>query len=144
MVRFRATAPKCPDPKDDKLKIRYEYGFVGSDLDRHIEIPRGTGCCGQAWLHGKPMIGDLKEAPVGGMPEQWGLPPEQVLKIRRTLSSILSVPVWAGRDHYQIVAVLNIDSDNEIEHIKFRETAILEIAYSFATVIGALIDEQAS
>lgn len=131
-----------PDPKDDKLKISHEYGFTGSDLDRHIAIPKGTGCCGQAWLQAQPMIGDLKEAPVGGMPEQWGLPAEQVLKIRKTLRSILSVPVWAGRDDYQIVAVLNIDSDNEVEHIKFRETAILEIAYSFATVIGALIDEQ--
>lgn len=131
-----------PDAKDDKLKIKYEHGFIGSDLDRHIEIPKGTGCCGQAWLQKQTMIGDLNEAPVGGMPEQWGLPPDQVAKIRKTLRSILSVPVWAGGDNYQIVAVLNIDSDNELDQIGFRQKAIQEIAYSFATVIGALIDEE--
>jgi len=131
-----------PDPKDDKLRIKYEYGFTGNDRDRHIEIPKGTGCCGQAWLQAQTMVGDLLEAPIGGMPEQWGLPSDQVVKIRKSLRSILSVPVWAGGENYQIVAVLNIDSDNEVDQIGFRKTAIQEIAYSFATVLGSLLDEQ--
>ncbi len=122
------------------LRIKYEHGFVATDRDRNIEIPKGTGCCGQAWLQGQTMMADLTEAPVGGMPNQWGLPAAEIDKIRKSLRSILSVPVRAGED-YSVVAVLNIDSDNSIDEIGFRVKAIQEIAYSFATVLGSLMDE---
>lgn len=126
-----------PD-SNDKLTIRYSYGFARNDRDRGVEIPIGTGCCGQAWLQGDTMMADLTQ--VGGMPNHWGLPREEIAKIRPTLRSILSVPVRSGED-YRVVAILNIDSDNDVKNIGFEIKAVQDLVYSFATVIGTVMDE---
>jgi hypothetical protein len=126
--------------ENNHLRITNSYGFSASDLDLGIVIPIGTGCSGQAWLQGKCLTADLEEKPSGGMPDQWGIPFEEAHKIRRTLKTILSVPVKAGSP-YRVVAVLNLDSDDGMADTKFVDEQIQHIAYCFVKVLSSLMDE---
>jgi hypothetical protein len=127
-------------PEGNDLRIRYAHGFAPDDMDRGIRVPIGTGCCGQAWLQGKPMTADLTEAPLGGMPGHWGMPPEEAAKVRGTLKSVLSVPVRAGVS-YDVVAMLNMDSDNSMAEVRFVHEDIQYVGYCYAKALGSLMDE---
>lgn len=128
-------------PEGQDLVVAYEHGFAPGDLDRSIRIHIGTGCSGQAWEHIKPMVADLSVTPGGGMPAQWGIRESERAKVRPSLKSILSIPVLAGHRNYRLVAILNFDSDNHVDDVKFKEEPIHDIAYSFAKVISSLMGE---
>jgi hypothetical protein len=144
---LKATQPPLPHmraclmvPDGEDLVIAYAHGFAPEDRDRNIRIKKGTGCCGQAWEQEQTMIADLTQTPGGGMPPQWGLRESERQKVRQSLRSIISVPVRAGRK-FEIVGILNLDSDNFVADTKFIDKPIHDIVYSFVKVLSALLNE---
>jgi hypothetical protein len=103
------------------------------------------GVAGRAWATKRVVIADLHErlVPVrlGEAGERvWSLPDPEESKIRKSLSSILSIPIMAG-DPYEVVAVLNLDSDHRMSDTKFFDDHIQYIALCFYNVLASLLEE---
>ncbi len=127
-------------PNKDYLRITNQYGFsLENDLDLEISLPMNTGCAGRAWMKGQPVVADLEQTVPEGGPD-WNLPPQEAMKVRPTLKSILSVPVKAGMP-YRTMAVLNVDSDDRMSDTRFVDKEIQHIAYCFVKVLSSLLDE---
>jgi hypothetical protein len=127
-----------PDSQEKYLLIRYAYGFAPEDKDIHIRVMIGTGCAGQSWVQRRALVADLTK--FYDMPKHWGLPAEEVDKIRPSLKSVFAIPINSRQDHRQI-AMLVFDSDNIKEHIGFNDPTIQKIAYCFATAFANVIDQ---
>ena len=123
-----------PDKHLQKLSIKYAYGFEDSDLDRYINIPMNTGCAGQAWLQCQPFVGDPTH--LFATIVQWGLPPSEIKKIRPSLKSIFSIPIQVDS---KCIGVLNFDSDNDKEEMKFDDPRVQVIGFSFASVFAVIL-----
>ncbi len=124
-----------PDKKG-RLTIRYSWGFSDADMDLHVRIPTGTGCAGQAWIQESAMVADPTELSSGLV--QWGLPKAEIDKIRKSLKSIFSVPIFCGNE---LFAILNFDSDNTIDQMAFRDEEVQLIGFSFASTLAAIFAE---
>ena len=124
-----------PD-KQRRLTIRYSWGFSDADMDLHVKIPIGTGCAGQSWTQESAMVADPTELSAGLV--QWGLPKSEIEKIRKSLKSIFSVPIFCGNE---LFAVLNFDSDNTIEEMAFKDEEVQLIGFSFASTVAAILAE---
>lgn len=123
-----------PDSDNKNLTIKYCWGFEPGDKDREIRVPVWTGCAGQAYMNKSVILGDVTELTKPGGIAHWGLPPEEIKKIRPSLQSIFSVPVPFGNSHEQL-AILNFDSDNSIGEMNFQDTNMQKIAYSFVKTV---------
>jgi hypothetical protein len=128
------------------LKIRYSRGFEANDVDKHIEVPIGTGCIGQTWQNKRAMVADITELPRnGGYGPHWGLPPEEAVKVRPTLKCILGIPIWrtAGSDPQEnsLVAAMTFDSDHTLEDMKFNDRAVQNLGIAFATSLKTLLSD---
>lgn len=121
-----------------RLTIHYAYGFSGSDRDRFINIPINTGCAGLAFLHCNAYVANATEL-FSATPAHWGLPPSEVEKIRPSLKSIFSIPIRINNN--QCIGVLNFDSDNTIEEMKFSDEGVQLIAFSFADALAVLLQQ---
>jgi hypothetical protein len=126
-----------PDEKNQNLSIKYHHGFISSDRDRYINIPINAGCAGQAWLLHAPIVADptLLFSPLG---IQWGLPPNELKKIRPTLQSIFSIPIEVGSE---CIGVLNFDSDNSKDNMKFDDEGVQLVGFSFASVLAVVLQQ---
>lgn len=125
------------DEKKGILTIRYSHGFVSSDRDRFINVPINTGCAGQAWLHCSAYVADATEL-FSKTPVQWGLPQAEVEKIRTSLKSIFSIPIQVNN---KCIGILNFDSDNTKEEMKFHDEGVQLIGFSFATVLAVVLQQ---
>lgn len=125
------------DESGQHLTIKYLHGFSDSDMDRSIKIPINTGCAGQAWLHREPLVGDLSDLLESKV--RWGLPQPEIEKIRKSLKSIFSMPIIKDD---QCIGILNFDSDNTIEEMKFNDSKVQLIGFSFASAFAILLDHQ--
>lgn len=129
----------------DYLRITNCYGFSNDDYDRDVRIAKGMGVAGRAWGTKRVVMADLHERLVPIRPGQagervWSLPDAEDSKIRKSLSSILSIPIMAG-DPYEVIAVLNLDSDHRMKDTKFFDDHIQYIALCFYNVLASLLDK---
>lgn len=128
-----------PD-KGPSLRIKYSWGFEPGDTDVNIEIAAGTGCAGQAFLHRRLTVIDFKEqAAADPTWRHFGLLDAQIHKVRPSLTSIMSVPVISTKDGSPI-AVLNIDSDNSKQRMKFDSEGVQKLAYGYADLIATVLE----
>lgn len=126
-----------PDEANQHLSISYAYGFSNSDMDRFINIPINTGCAGQAWLHCLPVVADATQL-FTVKPAHWGLPTKEIEKIRISLQSIFSIPIQLNN---RCLAILNFDSDNSLDEMKFDDPKVQLIGFSFASIIAVALRE---
>ena len=126
-----------------RRKVEAETAFnMDSDPDRDLEIDATAGASGEVEIQRVPAYGDLTQANPPGSPG-WGLRPSETAKVRRTLKSILSVPVFDPDDPSgPLLATLQIDSDEPISVVRFDDLdAKGALAQSFADVVSLLIEE---
>ena len=133
-----------------KIKIFYQFN-MDEDQDREFEIDMDAGVTGRCWNERKIQLVDL--ADVSRMANQdpdylmkeWKFRPQEQAVVRRSLQSLLSVPIFDPRDYDSstntgtLIGVVNFDSDNTIEDIGFNREEVVEIAKHHAEVIAHLL-----
>ncbi|MGH9349419.1 MAG: hypothetical protein ACRD26_19385 [Vicinamibacterales bacterium] len=115
---------------------------MDSDPDSDLEIDATAGASGEVELKRVPAYGDLSEARKPGAPD-WGLRPPELAKVRRTLKSVLSVPVFNPHDaEAPLLATLQVDSDEPPDVVGFDDLESSgQLAQAFADVVSLLLAE---
>ncbi|HEY5619656.1 MAG TPA: hypothetical protein VIK60_17075 [Vicinamibacterales bacterium] len=109
-----------------------------SDLD--IEIDAMAGVSGQAALNRRPAFGDISLPLQPGGPD-WGLREAEKSKVRQTLKSILSVPVFDRADpEGPLLATLQVDSDLSLADSGLDQEEKWRMAERFADVVSLLLE----
>jgi hypothetical protein len=112
---------------------------MSNDPDFDIEIDATAGVSGEAYSLRVPTFGDLTVALQPGVPT-WGLKPAELAKIRQSLKSILSVPIFDPDDSAgALLGTLQIDSDLTFTEMQFDLPERREMAERFADVIALLL-----
>lgn len=111
-----------------------------NDPDSDLEIDASSGASGQAGVNRRPAFGDLSLQLQPGGPE-WGLRNAEKARVRQSLRSILSVPVFNPSDpEGELLATLQIDSDLPLGEIGFDQEQAWRKAERFADVRSLLLE----
>jgi hypothetical protein len=113
---------------------------MDSDPDLDLELDATAGVSGQAVLHRKPAFGDISIPLQPGGPD-WGLRDSEKAKVRQTLKSIRSVPVFdRGNPEGPLLATLQIDSDLPLDESGYDHEEKWRLAERFADVVALLLE----
>jgi GAF domain-containing protein len=126
----------------ERLKVTYDYHMDG-DPDRGLEFVHGSGAAGWCWQTGRPVVCDLADARQT-FRTKWRMTDAQQERVRPTLKSLLSVPIFAGagadaappNDRVHLLGVLSFDSDEDLLS-DFRRPHIQRAAAECATLAAA-------
>jgi hypothetical protein len=123
-----------------RRRVDAETAFnMRSDADSDLEIDATAGVSGEAFFHRATIYGDLQLALQEAGPS-WGLRDAESAKIRPTLKSILSVPLF-DPDHpeRQLLGTLQVDSDLRFDQMEFDKPERRAVAERFGDVIALLL-----
>jgi hypothetical protein len=110
------------------------------DPDFDLEIDATAGVSGQAVINRRLAFGDLSLALQPGGPD-WGLRDAEKARVRQSLKSILSVPVFNPADpDGPLLATMQIDSDSPLGEIGFDQGQEWQLAERFADVVSLLLE----
>lgn len=125
-------------PKDDgqKLGIEFHSSSMDKASDLKIELEKGQGCTGVAWMRRKPIVADLTQPEVEGG-ALWGLTPHQ-MAMTRDLKAILSIPIRHPDNQTLLLGILSFDSRESIAD-RLASPEIADIAFDVAGEIGTLL-----
>jgi hypothetical protein len=128
-------------PDRQRRHVQHSTGFnMNKDSDCDLEIDVNAGVSGQAVLNRKPAIGDISLPLLPGGPD-WGLRDSEKAKVRPTLKSILSVPVFNPADpEGRLLGTLQVDSDLPLIESAFGDEQKRQIAERFADVVSLLLE----
>jgi hypothetical protein len=128
-------------PDGHRRRVDHSTAFnMDADADRDFEIDAHAGVSGQAALHRRPAFGDILMPLQPGGPD-WGLLDAEKAKVRPSLKSILSVPVFDPADPSgRLLATLQVDSDLSLEEVGFDEQEKWEMAQRFADVVSLRLE----
>ena len=133
-----------------RAKIFYQFN-MDADPDREFELDMDAGVTGRCWNERKIQIADLAEVSRRAQQDPdylmktWKFRPQEQAAVRRTLQSLLSVPIFDPGDYDSLtnsgtlIGVLNFDSDNTIEDAGFNRDEVVDIAKQYAEVIANLL-----
>ena len=124
-----------------RRKVHSSTAFnMEGDPDSDLEIDAPSGASGQAVVNRRPAFGDLSLQLQPGGPE-WGLRDHEKARVRQSLRSILSVPVFNPSDPAgELLATLQIDSDLPLAEIGFDQEQAWRKAERFADVVSLLLE----
>lgn len=125
-----------PKGDDQRLGIEFHSSSMDGDPDLKIELEKGQGCTGVAWMRGKPIVADLTQPEVEGG-ALWGLTPNQ-MAMTRDLKAILSIPIRHPDNPALPLGILSFDSREPIAN-RFASPEIADIAFEVAGEIGTLL-----
>jgi hypothetical protein len=110
------------------------------DPDVDFEIDATSGASGQAVVNRRPAFADLSLQLQPGGPD-WGLREHEKARVRQSLNSILSVPVFSpSNPDGELLATLQIDSDLPLADIGFDDDQAWRKAERFADVVSLLLE----
>ena len=113
---------------------------MDDDPDCDLELDVHAGVSGEAFTNKRPVVGDLTVPSAVGMPS-WRLDAAENARVRRTLKSILSVPVFDPSDSDGApLATLQVDTDVELAESGLAEEHTREVVERFADVVSFLLD----
>lgn len=113
---------------------------MDGDPDLDFEIDASSGASGQAVVNRRPAFGDLQLQLQPGGPD-WGLREHERARVRQSLRSILSVPVFSPSDpDGDLLATLQVDSDLPLTAIGFDQEQAWRKAERFADVVSLLLE----
>ena len=111
-----------------------------TDPDADLEIDATAGVSGQVVVNRRAAFGDISLPLQPGGPD-WGLRASEKARIRPSLLTILSVPVFNPADPAgPLLATLQIDSDETLDEIGFDQEDQREVAERFADVVSLLLE----
>jgi len=113
---------------------------MDKDPDYDLEMDATAGVSGQVVVSRRPTIGDISLPLQPGGPD-WGLREAEKARVRPTLKSILSVPVFNPTDtDGDLLATLQIDSDVPLAESGLGDEQKREVAQRFADVVSLLLE----
>jgi hypothetical protein len=126
--------------KRGRRKVDCTTAFnMRDDPDCDLEIDATAGVSGEAFSQRVTTFGDLGLALQPGGPT-WGLRPGERAKVRTSLKSILSVPIFdPDNPDGELLGTLQIDSDLTFTEMQFDRPEQRDVAERFADVIALLL-----
>lgn len=124
-----------------RRKVHAATAFnMEKDPDCDLEIDVTAGVSGQAAVSRRPAFGDISLPLQPGGPD-WGLRDTEKARVRQTLKSILSVPVFNPiHTDGPLFATLQVDSDVPLAEIGFDLEQQWRVAERFADVVSLLLE----
>ena len=110
-----------------------------NDPDADLEIDATAAASGKAATERRAAVADLVLLRITAVPA-WGLRAEQQARVRSTLQSVLSVPVFNPHDvDGPLLGTLQVDSDLTMEEAGFSKPESAELLQQFADVLSLLM-----
>jgi len=124
-----------------RRKVHAATAFnMEKDPDCDLEIDATAGVSGQAAVNRRPSFGDISLPLQAGGPD-WGLRDAEKARVRQSLKSILSVPVFNPAEPAgALFATLQIDSDLPLADIGFDQEQKWRVVERFADVVSLLLE----
>jgi hypothetical protein len=109
------------------------------DPDRDLEIGATVAASGRAVTERRAAAADLGLLRITAAPA-WGLKAEEQVRVRPTLMSILTVPIFNPEDiDGPLLGSLQVDSDLTVEEAGFTRPESAELLQQFADVLALLL-----
>jgi hypothetical protein len=114
---------------------------MADDPDDGLEIDFSAGVSGRAARLRKPSFGDLRYSPSPGHPD-WGLTLAEQGRIRPSLKSILSVPIFnPDNPEGTLIGTLQVDSDEPMDKIFENAEKVEYVVTAFADALALLLKD---
>ena len=127
-----------PDRARRRVHAATAYN-MDSDPDRDLEIAATAAASGKAVTERRAAVADLGLLQITAAPA-WGLHVEEQAKVRPTLMSILSVPIFNPEDiGGPLLGSLQVDTDLTVEEAGFTKPESAELLQQFADVLSLLL-----
>lgn len=112
---------------------------MDSDPDRDLEMDATAAASGKAVTERRAAVADLVLLQLTTEPT-WGLRAAELARVRPTLKSILSVPVFNPKDvDGPLLGTLQVDSDLTMEEAGFIRPESSELLQQFSDVLSLLM-----
>lgn len=109
------------------------------DPDRDLEIGATAAASGKAVAERRAAVADLVLLQITAAPP-WGLQASEQARVRPTLKSILTVPIFNPEDiDGPLLGSLQVDSDLTVEEAGFTRPESAELLQQFADVLSLLL-----
>ena len=110
-----------------------------NDPDNNLEIGATAAASGKAVSERRASVADLGLLRITATPA-WGLKAEEQVRVRPTLMSILSVPIFNPEDiDGPLLGSLQVDSDLTVEEAGFTKPESSELLQQFADLLSLLL-----
>jgi hypothetical protein len=127
-----------PDRTRRRVHAATAYNME-NDPDRDLEIAATAAASGKAVTERRAAVADLGLLQIRAAPA-WGLEAEEQAKVRATLMSILTVPIFNPEDiGGPLLGSLQVDSDLTVEEAGFTKPESAELLQQFADVLSLLL-----
>jgi hypothetical protein len=129
-----------PDGRPRTVQKETAHGMAG-DPDEGLDMEIHAGVSGQAARSRKLTLGDLRYSPGPGQPG-WGLTAPEQARIRPTLKSILSTPIYDPENpEGDVIGTLQVDSDEPMDKIFENAERVAYVATTFADALALLLKD---
>jgi len=127
-----------PDKSRRQVHAATAYNME-SDPDADLEIGATAAASGKAVSERRAAVADLGLLRITAIPA-WGLKTDEQVRVRPTLMSILSVPIFNPQDiDGPLLGTLQVDSDLTVEEAGFTKPESAELLQQFADVLSLLL-----
>jgi hypothetical protein len=110
-----------------------------NDPDRVLEVGATAAASGKAVTERRAAVGDLGLLRITATPA-WGMKPDEQMRVRATLMSILTVPIFNPEDiDGPLLGSLQVDSDLTVEEAGFTKPESAELLQQFADLLSLLL-----
>jgi hypothetical protein len=109
------------------------------DPDRNLEVGATAAASGKAVTERRAAVADLGLLRITATPA-WGMKTEEQMRVRPTLMSILTVPIFNPEDiDGPLLGSLQVDSDLTVEEAGFTKPESAELLQQFADLLSLLL-----
>ena len=127
-----------PDKARRRVHAATAYNME-HDPDRDLEISATAAASGKAVTERRAAVADLGLLRITATPA-WGLQADEQAKVRPSLMSILTVPIFNPEDIAgPLLGSLQVDSDLTVEEAGFTKPESAELLQQFADVLSLLL-----
>jgi hypothetical protein len=127
-----------PDRLRRQLHAATAYN-MDQDPDRDLEIGATAAASGKAVSERRAAVADLGLLRITATPA-WGLKADEQIRVRPTLMSILTVPIFNPEDiDGPLLGSLQVDSDLTVEEAGFTKPESAELLQQFADLLSLLL-----
>jgi hypothetical protein len=127
-----------PDRSRRRVHAATAYNMEG-DPDRDLEIGATASASGKAVVERRAAVADLVLLQITAVPA-WGLQASEQARVRPTLKSILSAPIFNPHDiDGPLLGTLQVDSDLTVEDAGFDRAESCELLQQFADILSLLL-----
>jgi len=127
-----------PDRARRQVHAATAYNMA-NDPDRALEIAATAAASGKAVTDRRAAVADLGLLRITAIPA-WGLKADEQARVRPTLMSILTVPIFNPEDiDGALLGTLQVDSDLTVEEAGFNKPESAELLQQFADILSLLL-----